>query len=176
MSTIKAPILGYPVAGEYLDNEMRDSLRNLRLYRGEPLMDVLRRLLEMPRRDRTVILQVHMKRQQFVAMNSTAERYLDVLSHLYAADQRKFLDHVKSRRGQPYFSAKAGEIESSRKSAQARRIPNTPLWALTNMNRTRKAAVLARVAAATGHSLLMGTWMKRHMWVGLPRRRSRVRR
>jgi negative regulator of replication initiation len=116
--------------------------------------DLLWRLLDPPRDPlataKGMELEDYVSSAPFLAMTQLTERYLHLLAFCNRQDARIFEHRVSQirKRQRVYFASSREEIERSGVSTQPRLIPDSDLWALTNMRRDRKVEVLDRVLRA----------------------------
>ena len=88
----------------------------------------------------------------FRALGSDADRYLAILGFVYkdhGPDFRDFVEHLSSRR--KYFGASPEEIQETSRHNQARQIPNSPYWAIMNIDTATKRRFLRRAREFVGY-------------------------
>ncbi len=90
---------------------------------------------------------------EFRVYDSTIDRFLSVLSHLYLIAPEAFAHAADIRgRSRVYFSQSESELLSNGKTTKPKLIPQTNYWVITNTNTGRKKAMVTQVMAAMGFS------------------------
>jgi negative modulator of initiation of replication len=130
---------------QYLDHARGD---------GESDEDLLWRLLGWSQGvevdPTTSQLYTYLKSPELHVMSELTERYLAVLGFLYKQNGALFEKRVLPirKRQRVHFAKSEKTIRDSGVSTQAKQIPGSKLWALTNMRADRKKEMLGRVLAA----------------------------
>jgi negative modulator of initiation of replication len=83
---------------------------------------------------------------EFAAQKKVIDRFMLVLSTLYAIDSDSFSEAmlVKGRK-RVYFADNEQTLLESGKTTKPKAIPNTPFWVITNNNTSRKQQMIEQV-------------------------------
>jgi negative modulator of initiation of replication len=145
-----------------IDDDVYEHLvRNAREL-GETASQILRRLLDFESQavQRTAVaatteneLAKVLCDRRFERLSSVVDRFLFVLSHVYAEHKSEFQNVLSIKgRGREYFARRREDIERSGKSTQPKSIPNSPFWVMTNSPTPQKQEMLDEVLSLFGYS------------------------
>lgn len=89
----------------------------------------------------------------FLASRSVVDQLLSLLSFLYKDNTDKFgiLETMEGRR-RKYVARSEQELDDSGKSVNAKRIPNTNYWVVTNNSTDNKKLLLSQALTLLGYS------------------------
>lgn len=123
--------------------------------------DVLRSLLGIDRTESRPqsaaatldALATYVESPDYKALRGAEDRYLAVLGRLYALHQVHFQKLAAYGRGtRPYFADSEKKIKTAADYAGAKRIPDTPYFAMTTLDNKSKRKVLAYALELCGYS------------------------
>jgi negative modulator of initiation of replication len=106
---------------------------------------------ELSARDRK--LCDYVQSPTFLAGRNVVDLFLSVLSFLHSENHDKFglLESMEGR-NRRYIARNEGELETSGKSVNPKRIPSTGYWVVTNNSTDNKKLLLRRVLTLLGYS------------------------
>lgn len=126
----------------------------------ENMINELKTLAKLPKEKKLLSVQEKaVKRVEFVLSSSqfvdetkVVNRFLMVLSALYAADPEGFAFSAENVQGSEriYFARDKEVILATGSSVKAKQIPDSPFWVITNNNTERKGIILAALMSAMG--------------------------
>lgn len=96
-------------------------------------------------------LLAYLRTPAFRALHTGADRYLQLLAWIHRLnprDFRDFVDHLPSRR--KYFGLSEEEVRQTSRHNQARQIPDSPYWAILNLDTATKRRFLRRAMEFSG--------------------------
>jgi negative regulator of replication initiation len=104
----------------------------------------------LPKKEAELIAFVD--RPAYLANRSIVEMFLDVLSFIHKQDPAAFKTlEALAGRSRKYFAQSADVLESSGVSVNAKKIPNTNFWVVTNNSTATKKVLLAQVLGSLGY-------------------------
>ncbi|MBT5903944.1 MAG: hypothetical protein HOH58_17740 [Opitutaceae bacterium] len=136
-------------------DEVYEALRNLTSDFNQQPNDVLASLLDLPGGTGTSQdpLIRFLGSAEFRSLHKDADKYLAILG--WVADQHPadFREYIMSlNRGRRHLSMSREEIIEQSRHNQARQIPQTPYWAIMNIDTPTKRRFLTRVLDFCGYA------------------------
>lgn len=97
-------------------------------------------------------LREYSQSPSFLANRSVVDQFLDLFSFLYKenAEDFKILEAMEGRR-RKYIAKSEQELDDSGKSVNAKRIPNTNYWVVTNNSTENKKVLLQQALTLLGY-------------------------
>lgn len=130
---------------------------------GESASEILRRLLLGKETNETETVQVAqntetkdvfelLDKETLKDMPKKVDQFLTILSALYQSNSASFVkvEEIKGK-GRLYFAQSEHVLKSSGKSINAKLIPGSPYWVVTNNNSAKKVSILKQVMTALGY-------------------------
>jgi negative regulator of replication initiation len=113
-----------------------------------------------PAGPRDKALRDYSQSPNFLASRSVVDQFLGLLSFLYRENPNKFgiLESMEGRR-RKYIARSEQELDDSGKSVNAKRIPNTNYWVVTNNSTDNKKVLLRQVLTLLGYSEDIIRWV-----------------
>ena len=151
-----------------LDDDLYFFIASQTRHIGESASDILRRLLEQPVKAGTTVPAAPVVQPQSLADAMGLEALLDsdelhkeeksinrfmlVLSTLYRDNPDSFTQatEIKGRK-RVYFSRDPEALRASGSTTKPKQVPDTPFWAITNTNTSRKQNMVAQLMASMGY-------------------------
>jgi len=114
--------------------------------------DVLARLLNIDDGSIDHPLLAYLNSAEFRRLHKDSDKYLAILGWLAAEHPADFREYILSiTRGRRPFSLSREEILEQSRHNQARQIPNTPYWAIMNIDTPTKRRFLTRILTFCGY-------------------------
>lgn len=114
--------------------------------------DVLARLLNVDPGSLDHPLLTYLNSGEFRSLHKDSDKYLAILGWLASEHPADFREYILSiTRGRRHFSMTREEILEQSRYNQARQIPNTPYWAIMNIDTPTKRRFLTRVMVFCGY-------------------------
>lgn len=152
-----------------LDDDLYFYIASQTRHIGESASDILRRLLEQPARQASLVaaevtaapsptvadamgLDTLLNSGELQKEETSINRFMQVLSTLYRDDPVGFTQatEIKGRK-RVYFSRDPDALRASGGTTKPKQVPQTPFWVITNTNTSRKQNMVAQLMASMGY-------------------------
>ncbi len=152
-----------------LDDDLYFYIASQTRHIGESASDILRRLLEQPARQASLVaaevaaapsptvadamgLDTLLNSGELQKEEKSINRFMQVLSTLYRDDPVGFTQatEIKGRK-RVYFSRDPDALRASGSTTKPKQVPQTPFWVITNTNTSRKQNMVAQLMASMGY-------------------------
>jgi negative modulator of initiation of replication len=108
---------------------------------------------QVPLGPRDKALRDYSQSPSFLASRSVVDQFLSLLSFLHNENPDKFgILETMERRRRKYVARSEQELDDSGRSANAKRIPNTNYWVVTNNSTDNKKLLLGQALTLLGYS------------------------
>ncbi|MBF4800964.1 replication initiation negative regulator SeqA [Aeromonas hydrophila] len=152
-----------------LDDDLYFYIASQTRHIGESASDILRRLLEQPANQATLVaepvttaqphsvadamgLEALLDSGELQKEEKSINRFMQVLSTLYRDDPVGFTQatEIKGRK-RVYFSRDPDALRASGSTTKPKPVPETPFWVITNTNTSRKQNMVAQLMTSMGY-------------------------
>lgn len=133
-------------------DEVYDALKKRTTDFNQQPTDVLARLLNIGSVDSDNPLLAYLAAAEFRSLHKDADKYLAILGWVAAEHPADFREYILSlNQGRRHLSMTRDEILEQSRHNQARQIPQTPYWAIMNIDTPTKRRFLTRVLDFCGY-------------------------
>ncbi len=134
-----------------IEDDVYEYLLRKAVYIGENASEILRRLLDIgTKREMTYTgsqLSECLNDPHFRGQRDVVGKFLYILSHVYKEKRNEFVEKIPklSGRRRLYFADSKHKLEETGKSVNAKPIPDSPYWVVTNNSTVTKKDILKDV-------------------------------